>query len=143
MIYSQASEYAIRALVYLARGPSCRFVPAKDIAQAEKIPWCFLAKILETLAKKRMLRSSRGRDGGFTLRLDPGEICLLDIVKALDEVVCFEQCAMGHPKCSVKHSCPMHDRWTELRLHIKRYLQRITIAGLASRPDGRRDGDNG
>jgi len=56
----------------------------KNIAEQEQIPAHFLAKILQQLARKGLLRSSKGPTGGFAMRVDPAEVRLLDIVEALD-----------------------------------------------------------
>src|SRR3974377_2620570 len=84
MIYSRSAEYAIRAFVHLAQVPEGKYAMVKNIAEQEDIPAHFLAKILQQLARKGLLRSSKGPTGGFALRVDSGEIRLLDIVEALD-----------------------------------------------------------
>jgi Rrf2 family transcriptional regulator, iron-sulfur cluster assembly transcription factor len=84
MIYSRSAEYAIRACVHLALAPEGRFVMARVIAEREDIPAHFLAKILQELARKGMLKSNKGPSGGFALRIAPEKLRLLDIVEALD-----------------------------------------------------------
>jgi len=130
MIYSKAAEYAVRACVHLARRPAGELVTVKQIARREHIPLSFLAKILQELAGRRLLRSRKGSAGGFTLGLDPDEIRLLDIVQALDGIACYEQCAMGHKECSEDRPCPMHDVWKDLRSRILNSLNRNTIGDL-------------
>jgi Rrf2 family protein len=137
VIYSKASEYAIRALVYMARRSAAKFITTAEIAKAENLPRQFLAKILQLLARKHVLESCKGPDGGFTLRLDPHRVYLLDIVCALEEIPAFQGCAMGRERCSTTQSCAMHERWAELRSHIIWYLKRISIASLAEKPDPR------
>ena len=84
MIYSRSAEYAIRSFVYLARVPDGKFAMARNIAEKEKIPAHFLAKILQELTRKGLLRSSKGPSGGFALRVPASQIRLLDLVEALD-----------------------------------------------------------
>jgi len=136
MIYSKASEYAVRACVHLARRPG-ELVSVKQIARREHIPLWFLAKILQELADRRLLTSRKGPAGGFALGLDPDEIRLLDIVQALDGIACYEQCAMGHEECSEEHPCPMHGVWKDMRTRILDYLRQNTIGELV-RNNGRR-----
>jgi len=130
MIYSKASEYAVRACVHLARRPAGELVTVKHIARQKDIPLGFLAKILQELAVGRLLRSRKGRAGGFGLAFDPDDIRLLDIVQALDGIACYEQCAMGHKECSEEHPCPLHEVWKDLRSRILNYLGRNTIGDL-------------
>jgi Rrf2 family protein len=130
MIYSRSAEYAIRAFVHLAQVPEGKYAMVKNIAEQEQIPAHFLAKILQQLARKGLLRSSKGPTGGFAMRVDPGEVRLLDIVEALDGLAPFQQCASGLAECNDDMPCSMHDSWVALRSRIMDYLGRNTIADL-------------
>ena len=131
MIYSRSAEYAIRAFVHLAQVQEGKYAMVKNIAEQEEIPAHFLAKILQQLARKGLLRSSKGPTGGFALRVDPSEIRLLDIVEALDGLAPYQQCASGLSECSDDMPCSMHDSWIALRSRIMDYLGKNTIADLA------------
>jgi Rrf2 family iron-sulfur cluster assembly transcriptional regulator len=131
MIYSRSAEYAIRAFVHLAQVPEGKYAMVKNIAAEEDIPTHFLAKILQQLARKGMLRSSKGPTGGFALRVPADEIRLLDIVEVLDGLTEYEKCASGLSECSDEMPCAMHDSWKALRSRIMDYLGRNTIADLA------------
>ena len=135
MIYSRSSEYAIRAFVHLAQVPDGRYAMVKNIAEAEDIPAHFLAKILQQLARKGLLRSSKGPTGGFALRVDAGDIRLLDIVEALDGLAPYQQCASGLAECNDDMPCSMHDSWVALRSRIMDYLGKNSIADLAKALD--------
>jgi Rrf2 family protein len=130
MIYSRSAEYAIRAFVHLAQVPEGKYAMVKNIAGQEQIPAHFLAKILQQLARKGLLRSSKGPTGGFAMRVDPSEVRLLDIVEALDGLAPFQQCASGLAECNDDMPCSMHDSWVALRSRIMDYLGRNTIADL-------------
>ena len=131
MIYSRSSEYAIRAFVHLAQVPEGKYEMVKHIAADEEIPSHFLAKILQQLARKGLLRSSKGPTGGFSLRVAAHEIRLLDIVESLDGLQEYERCASGLAECSDEMPCALHDSWKALRSRIMDYLGRNTIADLA------------
>jgi Rrf2 family iron-sulfur cluster assembly transcriptional regulator len=131
MIYSRSSEYAIRAFVHLAQVPDGKYAMAKNIAAEEEIPAHFLAKILQQLARKGLLRSSKGPTGGFSLRVSPDDIRLLDIVEAMDGLGEYEKCANGLAECSDAMPCALHDSWKALHSRIMDYLGRNTIADLS------------
>lgn len=131
MIYSRSAEYAIRAFSHLAQVPENKYAMVKNIAEQEDIPAQSLAKILQQLARKGLLRSRRGRAGGLALRVDASEVRLRDIVEALDELASYQQCASGLPECNEDMPCSMHDSWVALRSRIMDYLGRNTIADLA------------
>jgi Rrf2 family protein len=131
MIYSRSAEYAIRAFVHLAQVPEGKYAMVKNIAAEEEIPSHFLAKILQQLARKGLLRSSKGPTGGFCLRVPADEIRLVDIVEALDGLTEYQNCAAGLAECSDDMPCPLHDSWKAVRSRIMDYLGRNTIADLA------------
>src|SRR2546421_8718519 len=131
MIYSRSAEYAIRAFVHLAQVPDGKYAMAKNIAEQEGIPGHFLAKILQQLARKGLLRSSKGPTGGFALKVDASEIRMLDIVEALDGLAPYEQCAAGLHACNDEMQCGLHENWKGLRSRIMEYLERNTIADVA------------
>ena len=78
------SEYALLALVYLARCPNEEYISVQTIAAAQKIPPKFLEQILLTLRLARYLRSSKGKNGGFQLAKLPDKISLAEIVRLFD-----------------------------------------------------------
>src|SRR3974377_2148220 len=131
MIYSRSAEYAIRAFVHLAQVPEGKYAMVKNIAEQEESPAHFLAKILQQLARKGLLRSSKGPTGGFALRVDPGEIRLLDIVEALDGLAPSHPRPRGPSARSRDMPSSRHDSWVALLSRIIDYLGRNTIADLA------------
>jgi Rrf2 family protein len=137
MIYSKSSEYAIRAAVHIAQLPDGDYAMAKDIAQVEDIPAPFLAKILQELARKGVLRSVKGPSGGFSFKKKPAEIRLLDIVAAIDGLDQYKRCAEGFTECSAKVACPLHDNWMALQSRIMDYLERNTIGSLVKSTVGK------
>ncbi len=84
MLYSKSSEYAIQAMVYLAEVKSKKPVLTKNIAKEYNIPYQFLAKIVQTLVKHRLVKATRGRTGGINLYQDASKIYLSQIVDAID-----------------------------------------------------------
>ena len=114
----------------------------KKIAEDEDIPLHFLAKILQQLARKGILRSSKGPTGGFALQVGPEDVRLLDIVEVLDGLECYDQCAEGHAQCSEATTCAMHDSWMGLRSRIMEYLRRNTIADLSRALDRKKQSLN-
>lgn len=132
MIYSRSTEYAIRAFVNLAQVPEGKYAMVKQIAEQEGIPAHFLAKILQQLARKGLLRSSKGPTGGFSLRTSPKEVSLIQLVEALDGLTDYQKCVSGLSECTDDAPCGMHDSWKALRARIMEYLEKTTIADLAS-----------
>ncbi len=78
------SEYALLALVYLARHDDDGYVSAETIALAQKIPLKFLEQILFALKRAKYLRSSKGQHGGYHLAKPADKIALADIIRLFD-----------------------------------------------------------
>ena len=135
MIYSRSSGHAIRAFVHMAQLGDGNFAMVRQIAESENIPAPFLAKILQQLARKGMLKSSKGPAGGFALQTPPADIRLIDIVEALEGAPACKQCPLGHVDCNEQAPCALHDSWVGLRSRIMEYLERNTVAGLAATLD--------
>ena len=129
MIYSRSAEYAIRSFVYLARVPNGKFAMAKVIAEQEQIPAHFLAKILQDLTRKGLLRSSKGPSGGFALRTPAAQIRLLDLVEAVDGRAVADSFSQG---------LSILDSWRDLHSRIMGYLEHNTIADVAKAFDSKK-----
>lgn len=103
----------------------------KNIAAEEKIPAHFLAKILQQLARKGLLRSSKGPTGGFCLKIPAKQLKLIDIIDAVDGLNNFTQCAGGLPECTKATACVLCTRWRPVHSRIMEFLGKNTIADLA------------
>jgi Rrf2 family protein len=78
------SEYALLALVHLARDESDRFISVEAIAQSQGIPPKFLEQIMLTLKRAKYLRSTKGQRGGYRLAKPADKITLAEIVRLID-----------------------------------------------------------
>lgn len=135
MIYSRSAEYAIRAFMHLASVPPGKYTMVKTVAEQGDIPTHFLAKILQQLARRGFLRSSKGPTGGFALRKPAAEITLIELVESIDGLTDFKRCPGGMSECNDDQPCGLHESWKALRDRIIEYLERTTIADLATARD--------
>ena len=78
------SEYALLALIYLARQAKDTYCSSKSIAKAQNIPSKFLEQIMLTLKRAHFLHSTKGQKGGYILAKDPSEIMLADVIRLFD-----------------------------------------------------------
>ena len=131
MLYSKSAEYAIQAMIYLAEAKSEK--PIK-IAKNYNIPYQFLAKIVQTLVKHRLIKTTRGRTGGINLYRDPENIYLYQIVDAIDGLPPEkDQCAIGLDLCSDDTPCPLHHTWKPIKENIRKMLADENLEELAHR----------
>ena len=134
MLYSKSSEYAIQAMVYLAEAKSEKPVMTAKIAKDYNIPYQFLAKIVQTLVKHRLIKATRGRTGGINLYQDAENIYLYQIVDAVDGPPPEEeQCVIGLDLCSDATPCPLHHTWKPIKESIRKMLADENLEELAHR----------
>src|SRR6201986_5110554 len=84
MRMSAKAEYAVRAMVQLATVDGGTRVKTEDLANAQGIPPQFLVDILSDLRTDRLVRSHRGRDGGYELARPAAEISIADVLRCID-----------------------------------------------------------
>jgi Rrf2 family protein len=131
MIYTLSSQYSIRALLHLAAQASNQYCRIEDVSESEKIPPAFLAKLVQRMVKKGLLRSLKGLRGGIELARPASEITLFMIVDAIDDLSRISvECALGLGECSAETPCVLHERWKSLRDQQIEFMQSITIAEL-------------
>ncbi len=78
------SEYALLALVYLARHPMDEYISIDTIAKAQGIPPKFLEQLMLALKRAHFLRSSKGQHGGYALAKTPDQISLAEVIRLFD-----------------------------------------------------------
>ncbi|HEX7494257.1 MAG TPA: Rrf2 family transcriptional regulator [Bacteroidales bacterium] len=132
---SSSCRYGIRAVIYLASQPSTNGKTGiKQISKDLDLPSPFLAKILQQLAKQKILSSSKGPHGGFSLLKDPMKIALIDIVNTIDGYDTFTNCIMHNGSCEGvekegKH-CPLHEDYEKSRRELIKLFSNRTIHDL-------------
>lgn len=110
MILNQATDYALRAVLYLSKKTRGEVVEARDIAAHEKIPMRFLLKIMPSLIKAGIVKSFRGVGGGYALAKAPGEITFLDVLEAIEGPVRINKCLIDESYCNKQAApqCAIH-----------------------------------
>lgn len=132
---SSSCRYGIRAVIYLASQPSTNGKTGiKQISKDLDLPSPFLAKILQQLAKQKILSSSKGPHGGFSLLKDPRKITLIDIVNTIDGYDTFTDCIMHNGSCEgvekVGKHCPLHEDYEKSRRELIKLFSNRTIHEL-------------
>lgn len=130
MFLSQTSEYALRAMAWLATAPPDAQVRAKDLSVGTGIPPHYLSKILRRLVLAELLVSQKGHGGGFTLARPPDQVRFLDILAAVDAYPTEERCAFGWGECNEANPCPLHKTWSELQAAIYEWADSTTLASI-------------
>lgn len=127
---SQTAEYALRAVVDLAFhfGESRT---TQQVSKATHVPADYLAKILQDLNRKELVRSQRGPGGGFTLARRPESITVFDVLEAVDPVQRIRACPLGL-KEHKSRLCPLHRRLDEAMSRVEQAFRDTTITEVTA-----------
>jgi Rrf2 family protein len=131
MRMSAKAEYAVRAMTQLASTPPGAVVKTDDLANAQGIPAQFLVDILSDLRADRLVRSHRGRDGGYELGLPADQISIADVLRCIDgPLASVRDIGLG----DLPYSGPtaaLTDVWRALRASMRAVLETTTLADVA------------
>jgi len=137
MRMSAKAEYGVRAMIQLATTAPGVVVRTEDLAQAQGIPAQFLVDILSDLRADRLVRSHRGRDGGYELARPAEQISIADVLRCIDgPLASVRDIGLG----DLPYSGPttaLTDVWRALRASMRAVLEQTSLADVArgSLPD--------
>lgn len=135
MQITRQADYALRAMIFLARmGPGKRAATG-EIARVQRIPPSFLAKIISQLSIAGLIHTSRGARGGVNLAFPPEEITVLQVIEAIDGPIYLNDC-MGDPEsCPFRPHCPIRPLWCDTQAELVDRLRNATFAHLIRKLD--------
>lgn len=131
MRLSRAGEYAVRCILYLSLNPN-EVVPRREIASKMQVPYQFLGKIGQELARAGLIHITRGAHGGFSLVRKPEDISLLDVVEAMEGMIFLNDCLIWPETCSRSKTCSVHQVWQKAQDSMKSVLASATFADMAA-----------
>ena len=123
------SRYAVSALIELSFLESTGPVSLSDIATNQNIELNYLEQLFRKLRIAGIVKSIRGRKGGYIYAKHPENISIKEIMHAVDEVLDATKCN-GTSACHNGKKCSTHDLWNDLNILVDDYLEKITINSL-------------
>ena len=125
---SQTTEYALRAVVWLASHPE-RPLTAHQIAESTRVPAGYLAKVLQGPSRAGLLHSQRGLGGGFTLARPASELSIWQVVQAVDPIRRITECPLGF-ELHGRKLCALHQALDDAIAQVEKDFARCTVASL-------------
>ncbi|MBN8430811.1 Fe-S cluster assembly transcriptional regulator IscR [Microbulbifer salipaludis] len=127
-------RYAVTAMLDLAlhaeRGP----ISLADISKRQDISLSYLEQLFSRLRQSGLVSSVRGPGGGYRLARTTAEICVAEIIDAVNESVDATSCG-GNSDCSAGEQCLTHYLWTDLSHQIHGFLTGISLADMVARAE--------
>ena len=122
---SASSQYALRALTALAKFELGTFVQVVDLSAEAETPGPYLAKVIKILAKRGVVITKKGKNGGVALGRSP--ISFYEVCESMDDPAVVSHCFLSRSACNSRKPCEFHNEWGKVRGNFTRYLQRCEI----------------
>jgi Rrf2 family protein len=130
-LITRDTDYAVRALCYITRHKR-RVISVTELSQSLGVPKPFLRKLLQRLSRRGIVSSYKGRQGGFALAAQAGNIRLTDLIEIFQGNIRLNVCLLKKKPCpGVRQRCPLHKELDSIERHVVGKLRRLTIASLA------------
>lgn len=129
MKLSKTSEYALRILIFMAKEPE-NLYSAKHLIEKLKVSDKYLRRLMTDLSKSGFIKSSQGRDGGYTFAKDIRTIFLYDIIDSVEGMDKLNDCVLGFDVCSCTNPCAMHDNWLIIRENLNKIFKETKLSDM-------------
>ena len=129
--FTKRADYGLMAIHYIAVHEDSGVVSAKRIAAEFHIPPELLAKILQRLAKRRLIVSQNGPKGGYVLSRHPGKITVGEVIRALEGPISIVSC-LDHGGCPQEPRCSLRRPVQKLQVAITQLLDTMSLAELTN-----------
>ena len=127
MKISTKGRYALRMLIDLAENGSSGYVALKDIAERQGISKKYLEQIVPILSRGKILKTTRGFQGGYMLSAPPENFTVGQILRMTEGSLAPVACAECPEDCERSNDCKTLCIWQGLNRVINEYLDNITL----------------
>jgi Rrf2 family protein len=130
MKLSNTSQYAINIMIAIAKHNETKPLNAKSISEKFDIPYKYLTRITPQLVNAKLIISTRGRDGGYTLAKDTSKINIIDILNSVKNFVDNNKCILKKRQCNLNNKCALHDSWKKPKKAIISMFEHTTLKSI-------------
>jgi Rrf2 family iron-sulfur cluster assembly transcriptional regulator len=130
---TRRGDYAVRAMLALARQPSGDLVSVRRIAEGMDIPARFLPQVMGDLVRAGLVEAMTGRNGGYRLARPATDVSLLDVVDAVEGDSRRRTCVLRGGPCGLDGYCDVHDVFFAAQDAMLRTLSEASLASLPRR----------
>jgi len=131
-MFSQTLEYALRAVVCLAQVGD-KAMTAQEIAKLTRVPANYLSKVLQSLAREKIIHAVRGIGGGYRLAQPATQMSILDVVNAIDPLKRITHCPLGLDSHGT-NLCPLHHRMDRVLRDAEEAFAKTMLSDLLADP---------
>jgi Rrf2 family protein len=129
--FTKRADYGLMAIHYIAVHDDLGAVSAKRIAEEFSIPQELMAKILQRLAKERLIVSQNGPKGGYALTRRPADISVGEVIRALEGPISIVSC-LEDDDCPQMERCSLRRPVKKIQVAINQLLDSMSLAELTT-----------
>ena len=124
-MFNQKTKNAIRIICFLSENQEYdKKYGAITIANSLELKSPFVSKILQELARKNIISSTKGRGGGFYLSEENQKNTIMDLISVFEDHKKIYNCILGLPECSDSNPCVLHYIYKDFKLDISDFLEK-------------------
>jgi Rrf2 family transcriptional regulator, cysteine metabolism repressor len=128
---SKKVEYGLIAVKHIASQNAGDVLTAKEISKRYDIPYELLSKILQRLAKEKIISSYQGVKGGYTLVMKPNELKISSLIEAIDGPQHITECmTKGDGLCSQFSTCNIKNPLAKVQSNINNVFDKLTLSEI-------------
>ncbi len=135
MQLTSRGRYAVSAMVDLAKHQNEGPITLSSISERQFISLSYLEQLFRKLRENNLVESVRGPGGGYLLAVEPKDITISHIMSAVNETIQTTMCKTDETGCHRGSRCGTHNLWSALGLHIKFFLETVTIQNVCDDKD--------
>ncbi len=129
---SITSQYALRAVAYLAAQPRDEMVSGHELSRRTGVPRNYLSKILLPLGNAGIVEAVRGNSGGYRLAVPPETTPIIRVIELFERNMTKRACLLGlRPVCSDANPCTAHRAWKPAKEAYFNLLETATLHDIA------------
>ena len=128
-LITRETDYALRALCFIFQHKRKKFSVSMLVKEL-KVPKPFLRKILQVLNKRGILKSSKGRGGGFQAAKRADKVFLADLIEAFQGPLKLNECFFKKLACPNIKACVLRKKIDRMENYIIKELRSISVASL-------------
>ncbi len=130
-ILRRNTDYALRAMVNLARHYGNSTVSTRALTAKENIPYQLACKLMQKLHNAKLVKSCMGPKGGFQLSRRPSKISVLEVIEVIQGPLALNRCLLRVDACPRQRICKVRLKLVELQRYVSSHLGSITLNELA------------
>lgn len=127
---SKKVEYGLIAVLHMATLRPGVLATAKEIAEAYSIPAELLGKVLQSLARAKLIESMQGAHGGYRLQRALDQVTLGEVIEAVEGPVLLAQCQEDPANCGQFHACNIKEPIQQVHQQLVKFIHGVSLAAF-------------